>query len=113
MPSPKALQNRQIALNKIDQARALLNEACSALCDIEGRGWSGLYTATDSLSDKVKAHWHKVNDHRQPDGCAFEKLEEEDRLVWETLEGRAPANVIADFMTRMEKKYCRGFYNLV
>lgn len=62
----QAQANRLRALQKIDEARALLSEAAQMTCPLQGFGkpwkWIG-----DHM-DKTKALWHRVNNAPVPTG---------------------------------------------
>ncbi len=51
------------ALEKIERAQKLVNEAGEDLCSIEGYG--DQWTEVCKLHDSVKATWHQVDDRRE------------------------------------------------
>lgn len=65
-PSEITLRERGRALEKIEQARALMYEATQITCDL--RGWSDLWHEIGDHADKTKALWHKVNNAPRPSG---------------------------------------------
>lgn len=54
------------ALRMIEQAQALMNEACSEISSVRGlvREWESI----GKVADKVKAQWHKLNRRPVPRG---------------------------------------------